>query len=212
MLIQGNHSILENMSGFDYKKNDYRAFIICRHNDYGILLLHCTRKKKKGPHFQLPGGHIDEPEFLAAARQHPANTQNQLLVAAKMGGARELFEETGIDVRKSALERLEAVELRDKTDHKHSLSCELHHRLYFMMNVDDSDFPLKLEKDTKEKIPIGFYTPMKGEGGHLMLKLSHEHSGFLFEPNMTVAAQMIQPHSGGYGSKALKMLHSHNEL
>jgi hypothetical protein len=32
------------------------------------MLLHCPRKKKMGPHFQLPGGHVDEHEFLAAGK------------------------------------------------------------------------------------------------------------------------------------------------
>jgi hypothetical protein len=33
------------------------------------MMLHCTRKNKKPPHYQLAGGHIDEFEFLAAGMQ-----------------------------------------------------------------------------------------------------------------------------------------------
>ena len=50
----------------DYKSNDYRAFIFILHEDYGLMLLYCTRKKNKGPHWQLPGGHVDDEEFVRA--------------------------------------------------------------------------------------------------------------------------------------------------
>ena len=45
---------------------DYRAFLVTVHEKHGILLLHCTRKKSKGPHWQLPGGHVDDFEFKEA--------------------------------------------------------------------------------------------------------------------------------------------------
>ena len=50
----------------DYRKNDYRGFLFVVHEEYGLMLLRCTRKKNKPPHWQLPGGHIDEEEFLRA--------------------------------------------------------------------------------------------------------------------------------------------------
>lgn len=53
-------------STIDYRNIDYRGFIFVVHESYGLMLLHCTRKPKKGPHFQLPGGHIDDFEFEAA--------------------------------------------------------------------------------------------------------------------------------------------------
>ena len=42
----------------DYLEDDYRAFLFAVHPKYGMLLLHCTRKKNKPPHFQAPGGHM----------------------------------------------------------------------------------------------------------------------------------------------------------
>jgi hypothetical protein len=30
----------------DYKQFDYRGFVFCLHDDYGLMLLHCTRKKR----------------------------------------------------------------------------------------------------------------------------------------------------------------------
>lgn len=76
----------------NYKKIDYRGFIFVVHKEYGMLLLHCTRKPKKGPHYQLPGGHIDEFEFeYAAETLGPAAYENDILLeACKMGAAREL--------------------------------------------------------------------------------------------------------------------------
>jgi hypothetical protein len=50
----------------DYRGVDYRGFLFVVHDIHGLMLLRCTRKKNKGPHWQVPGGHIDEPEFLAA--------------------------------------------------------------------------------------------------------------------------------------------------
>jgi hypothetical protein len=52
----------------DYKNVDYRGFIFVVHEQHGLLLLHCTRKPKKGPHYQLPGGHVDNVEFEDAGR------------------------------------------------------------------------------------------------------------------------------------------------
>jgi len=40
---------------------------------------------------------------------------------------------------------------------------------------------------------------------HLMLRLSHEHSGFTFEKDFHNAAKLIEKHSGGKCSKALLM-------
>lgn len=77
----------------DYKRIDYRGFVFVVHGQYGMLLLHCTRKPKKGPHFQVPGGHVDDFEFEIAKEKF--NRGNEILIeAATMGTARELYEET----------------------------------------------------------------------------------------------------------------------
>ncbi len=63
----GTEVLVENTT-FNFSKTDYRAFLFVFHEDFGLLLLHCTRKRKKGPHFQIPGGHVDEAEFIAACK------------------------------------------------------------------------------------------------------------------------------------------------
>jgi 8-oxo-dGTP pyrophosphatase MutT (NUDIX family) len=180
----------------DYKDSDYRGFIFVVHENHGLMLLHCTRKRKKGPHHQLPGGHIDEPEFLAAARMSP-DAHAQLIIAAQMGAARELFEETGMDVR-DKLFRLEPAALRNgvstNKNGKFILPSELKKRLYFFLPVTDGDF-----------ISLGLTAPMTDEGSHLRLKLSIEHSGFVFEKDPEISANLLKSHSGGHGSKALLM-------
>ena len=50
----------------DYRNVDYRGFLFVVHDVHGLMLLRCTRKKSKGPHWQVPGGHVDEAEFIAA--------------------------------------------------------------------------------------------------------------------------------------------------
>lgn len=118
-------------------KEDYRGFILVHHAEYGLLLLRCTRKTRKPPHWQLPGGHIDDHEFAATAATD-SDHGSQLLQAGKMGSARELFEETGIDVR-SQLGRLQPVNLHRESKHG-VLSNEFKHRLFFHLNVTDADF------------------------------------------------------------------------
>jgi 8-oxo-dGTP pyrophosphatase MutT (NUDIX family) len=92
----------------EFLKDDYRAFIFAIHPLHGILLLHCTRKKNKGPHYQAPGGHIDKEDFDdAMSAITPGGSSNDpaiLMQACKIGAARELYEETGMDVR-SELDR-----------------------------------------------------------------------------------------------------------
>ena len=52
----------------DFKKHDYRCFLLVVHEG-SFMLLHCTRKKKKPHHWQLPGGNIDGFEFFEAGKK-----------------------------------------------------------------------------------------------------------------------------------------------
>jgi 8-oxo-dGTP pyrophosphatase MutT (NUDIX family) len=187
----------------DYKSVDYRGFIFVVHKIHGLMLLHCTRKKSKGPHFQLPGGHVDEFEFLVAAHSS-RDAQTQLLTASRAGAARELFEETGMDMR-NHLDRLEPASLRsdvtlDKKG-KPLLKNELKHRLYFVLSVTDEDFWSTERGDSA----AGRVHPLCADGKHLMLKVSIEHSGWTFEKDPNKSAEMLAVHSGGTGAAALRM-------
>jgi len=178
---------------------DYRAFVFASHPAYGMILLHCTRKKRKPPHFQCPGGHVDQEDFVQASGllgQNLDRTSPELLnLAGQIGAARELHEETGIDARKD-LDRLEPVRLRasDNGDRDSELENELKGRLFFRLTLADSDF-----------IPGGNYTAMNGVSPDLKLRLSHEHQGFIFEPDPKDAPRQLLLHSGGKVSKALEM-------
>jgi NTP pyrophosphohydrolases including oxidative damage repair enzymes len=192
----------------DYKKIDYRGFVFVIHNTHGMLLLHCTRKPKKGPHYQLPGGHVDDFEFEHAAKQYenkdtsasPAVVVNKILLeAARMGTARELFEETGMDVR-AQLHRLEPVRLYKDGDGTF-LENALQNKLYFFLNVTDKDF----FTGTQDEDEAALTYPHGESGKHLGLKISHEHSGFMFENNPLDSIEKLAKHSGGAGGMALRM-------
>eukprot|EP00563_Minutocellus_polymorphus_P010033 CAMPEP_0181063700 /NCGR_PEP_ID=MMETSP1070-20121207/23787_1 /TAXON_ID=265543 /ORGANISM="Minutocellus polymorphus, Strain NH13" /LENGTH=259 /DNA_ID=CAMNT_0023143925 /DNA_START=1 /DNA_END=781 /DNA_ORIENTATION=+ len=184
-------------SSIDYSNIDYRGFIFVVHEQYGLMLLHCTRKPKKGPHFQLPGGHVDDFEFQEAAKTSGGNAQTQLLEAAKAGAARELWEETGVDVR-NQLGRLQPAALKSSNTAT-ALSCEIKHRLFFFLAATDADF---LSADKTSEQLVG---PLGAEGRHLKIKYSVEHSGFDFEKDPSVSVQKLKKHSGGVPSQALAM-------
>jgi 8-oxo-dGTP pyrophosphatase MutT (NUDIX family) len=175
--VNGNVEVL-----VDYRNIDYRGFLFVVHDIHGLMLLRCTRKKSKGPHWQVPGGHVDEAEFLAAGTKieffppelvftsfnAPISTlrteakefndrSSQLQHACKAGAARELFEETGIDLRAS-LDRIIPASLRLSNEvikGREVMLNELKNRLFFFVSVNDSDFP---------SVGIG---PTGREGSHL---------------------------------------------
>jgi 8-oxo-dGTP pyrophosphatase MutT (NUDIX family) len=84
---------------------------------------------------------VDDFEFEEAVSEcgADASAQDILLLAAKKGAAREIFEETGLDFR-HALDRLDPAPLRaERTDDL--CECELKNRLYFYVVAKDEDFP-----------------------------------------------------------------------
>ena len=139
---------------------------------------------------------MDLADFEEAAAFADAPAQ-QLDLACKVGASRELFEETGIDVR-TQLHRLQPAVLRTEVidnDEPLMMIHELKGRLFYTLSVTDQDFP----KGATASPMIG------SEGQNLTLRLSHEHAGFLFQPNPEDAVKMLQHHSGGKCSQALLM-------
>ena len=143
-----------------------RAFIIAKHETHGFFLLRAFKKRKGGEHFQLPGGHVD-------------STDESLSAAA----ARELFEETGIDIR-ATLHRL---------DH----ACVIKRRAYFTLALTDAD---AADGGSAHDADSGF-----------SVLLSDEHTGFTFETDFLKASSMVAMHSGGHGSTALKQIYGTGE-
>lgn len=134
----------DSQARFDYSKRDYKAFCLLLHRKHGGLLLHCTRKKTKPPHYQLPGGHIDHGDFRQIAKNlNSVVPQQQLYYAARIGCAREVYEETGLDFRNRLDEFLPMIlygsEQRDLDDK--ILINEYKSRLFFVCEVFDDDFP-----------------------------------------------------------------------
>eukprot|EP00980_Cylindrotheca_fusiformis_P004869 scaffold1036_cov93-Cylindrotheca_fusiformis.AAC.2 len=132
--------------------------------------------------------------------------------AAKCGCARELFEETGIDLRQS-LERFQPLMLLGPSHHhsnknkkNNKLRNEHKERLFFIVPVSDSDF-LKEDDSKTASSSLSLSGPLKTSksGHHLKLRLSHEHTGFTFEKDPPKAIEMMQYHSGGKVSEALRM-------
>jgi 8-oxo-dGTP pyrophosphatase MutT (NUDIX family) len=69
---------------------------------------------------------------------------NHLLLACKIGAARELFEETGIDLRTS-LDRVKPLQLRSSIGSEHdSLNCEFKKRVLFSVDIHDDDMFTKV--------------------------------------------------------------------
>ena len=140
-------------SRFDISSRDYRAFCLLIHRKHGALLLHCTRKKKKPPHYQLPGGHVDDADFKKITRSL-ANfaTLEQLYYAARLGCAREVYEETGLDFRNRLGEFLPMIlssaEQRDLKDE--TLINEHKSRIFFVCEVFDDDFPYAVRTTAKK--------------------------------------------------------------
>jgi len=148
----------------------------------------------------ITGGHLDKEDFQDVLSRDTDNSLEgpALLVAAsRIAAVRELYEETGIDLR-SKLERLKPVRLQ--VNSHESLFCQFKKRMFYKVILKDSDFCTTGSK------PMGDSSPP------LMLKLSEEHQGFRFVSNMSQAVLLLVEHSGGKVSKALEMAMSLEEI
>ena len=153
------------------EKTKFRSFIIAYNKHYGYLLLRAY-KKSKGLHHQLPGGHIDKCELHGHSFEE----------AAKMAAKRELFEETGLNIKDES--RLKYLKLGIKN------------RVYFQLLLKDED-------SLHHTINKQQLTKSLNDKQEFYLKLSVEHNAFQFEKDISKAIEMISQHSGGKNSDAL---------
>ncbi len=122
------------------------------------------------------------------------------------------------------MERVIPVHLKSKSNEASSksngvtgLNCMLKHKCYFTLNVFDEDFDTGVEKNPGSGMNgdieqmSGMVHPLDANGSHLALKISHEHSGFIFENDPWETIKKIQKHSGGTGSAALRMSMAANQ-
>ena len=150
-------------------RTDLCGFVVARHPRHGLLLLQANKAKKGGLHYQLPGGHVNREELVALGPE----------VAAKVAACRELYEETGIDVRRET-GRLQKVDVGGGSK-----------RSFFVMDLRDSD-------------ATGTANALLGPDGHhiaFRLQISDEHTGFVFEQSLEEAARMVQRFRGGLPSR-----------
>ena len=211
---QGQLPVFDNSNqSVEFQTKDYRAFALLIHQQHGAILLYCTRKAHKGPHYQLPGGHVDLEEFQAVMGSGTAAqrcTPQQLYLSARMGCAREIYEETSIDLRND-IDRLLPMILHENGSGDSSTKdmCNFYKdRLFFCAQVVDQDFSSSHPEGSVRYQSL----PQGGSGAgyscNLMLQLSVEHSGFKFAKSPSAVVESLQLHSGGKVSKAVAMAYN----
>lgn len=189
----------------DFQKYSYRSFIFVVHEQHGLMMLHCTPKESKNIDYQLPGGCIDQTEFQAAA-ENSEDIQSQLVAAAQATATRQLYKETGIDIRDKPY-RLEPAAIRNEVvsdgNGELVMTCELEKTLYYFLPVNDEDFLQVSELDNDND--ANAVAPASKDGCNLRLKLSTEHSGFQLEKDPEKAAELLKKYGAENESKALLM-------
>lgn len=120
--------------------SDLRGFGVLIHRKHGLVMLQCSKPKpgKPVPHLQVPGGHVDKFEIEEQQKLQPANPWTPIYEAAKRGCVREIWEETGLDLRES-LDRVRPLWLGPTKKNK-GLRNEYKDRLFFILELSDSDF------------------------------------------------------------------------
>ncbi|OII77962.1 NUDIX family protein [Cryptosporidium andersoni] len=165
-----------------HNARNFKAFVIVKHSKYGYLVLKsASDKSKKLGQCELPGGRLEENDFVGES------DQTKIFQRA---AARELFEETGIDVRYN-MQRLIKFE-NTRIPRKWQF-------FYLEINDDDLNNILKSHYDKN-------YIKKSSSGEGSILRLSSEHDSFMFIKDLKEAAKSIQRHSQGVCSKALILL------
>jgi hypothetical protein len=140
----------------------YKAFVFVLHETHGLLLLHCTQKKRNGPpHYQTPGGRVDDADFERKYKNRSWMTQ--WYMAARLACARNLQESTGLSMSPQRLQPV-AISSRATIDEQQqrqrqqqqgqvenaaatSLMNEYKQRLFFVLILTNDDYNLVGKKN-----------------------------------------------------------------
>ena len=188
-------------------------------------------------HYQLPGGHVDTSDLRSVTdghlncekgggggrggtpRRSSVSSENTLIYGCATAAARELFEETGIDVR-SDVGRLVPMKLlyeysescsnsnNDGSDNvvfKKAVVYEHRLRWYFTLRLSNDDFPDESTTTSTSLAKHGNSASKETDTNHLNLQLSREHSGFTFQKDLVATSQILSQHSNGGPAEAILM-------
>ena len=155
-----------------------RAFVLAFWRDRGLLIL-----RAPGGDFQLPGGRRDTAERIAEC------------------AARELFEETGIDLcGEEPLARLVRIHFEQ------SIEERMGDRVFFVLELEDADPPGRAASRDGLFVAAEPASGADSADGDIALRLSPEHAGFCFESLPHRAELMLWDHSGHCCALALREL------
>lgn len=187
----------------DYKKADYTSMVFVVHRTLGMLLLYVGDGANQKS--QIPCGQIQEKEFLDAA-QKSGSGNVQLQIAAREAAARQLFENTGLDIR-GHIDRFKPAILRlnPPVDAKgvQYLKNEYNNRLYYFLQVDEQDFAAISESDASGKLT----RPSEDPGDSpLALRLRDNYNGFTFILDPSDAAKILKEDGSKEATHALRMI------
>lgn len=221
----------------DYINADFRAKVFVVHKTRGMLLLQdknysittskSSGKKKKKRKSTVPGGKINEDEFLAAAKES-GSPQVQLQIAAREAAARLVYETTGLDIRMQA-DRLKPAVLcmtpsMNAARGYEYLRNENEENLYYFLQVEEDDFQKlqepqgddaetpKLSRPSEDPgedpAPAKLKRPSVDPGDDpVPLKLSSDYFGFEFVQDPAKASKVLKK-DGNDAAIALAMIMS----
>jgi hypothetical protein len=137
LLFLKQHSDQQRTTEQQYQ--DYRCFAVVLHETHGMLLLHCTRKsKKKGPHYQVPGGRVHNSDFQRYYEGCSSSWAEHRYLAARESCATYLEEQTGLSIIPAKLWPM--VVRKGSPADESNLMNEHKQRLFFVVKVSDGDF------------------------------------------------------------------------
>jgi 8-oxo-dGTP pyrophosphatase MutT (NUDIX family) len=192
----------------DYKKADYTAMVFVVHRTRGMLLLH-VKDVQDNKSKEVPGGIVQENEFLEAAQKSGSGSV-QLQIAAREAAARQLFENTGLDIRNHVHRFKPAIlRLNPPVDARgvQYLKNEYNNRLYYFLQVDEDDFVTISEADQTGTSCGKLTRPSEDPGDcPLALRLRDNLDGFTFVLDPLDAAKILKENGNKEATLALRMI------